>query len=207
MSRRNIYILSGVALVAIVVAYWFLLFSPLQDRISQHDQQIEDERQKLAVLQTKLTQFATLRDEAAHNQGRLLELAKLVPESEELPSLLLQIQELATEAGISFLTLTPGSASIAAGFQVIPLELQFVGSFFDVNDFIYRAEQLASGPGRLLSVEALTLSLASNAAGQPTAGLSPKLTVAMTLNAYERNPALEPPPQAPAQATPAAASQ
>lgn len=206
MSRRNIYILSGVALVAIVVAYWFLLFSPLQDRISQHDQQIEDERQKLAVLQTKLTQFATLRDEAAQNQGRLLELAKLVPESEELPSLLLEIQDLASEAGITFLTVTPGSASIAEGFQVLPLELQFVGSFFDVNDFIYRAEQLASGPGRLLSVQALTLSVSSGT-GQSTAGLSPKLTVAMTLNAYERNPALEPAPEAPAQATPAAGSE
>ncbi len=38
------------------------------------------------------------------------------------------------------------------------------------------------------------------------AGLSPKLSVTMTLNAYERNPALEPVPQAQAQTTPAAAA-
>ncbi|NLT34574.1 MAG: type 4a pilus biogenesis protein PilO [Gaiellales bacterium] len=207
MSRRNIYIVSGIALVAIVVAYWFLLFSPLQDRISQHDRQIEDERQRLTVLQTKLTQFATLKDEAARNKGRLLELAKLVPESEELPSLLLEVQELATEAGITFVSVTPSAASMSEGFQVIPLELQFVGSFFDVNDFIYRAEQLASGPGRLLSVQALTLSVSSDTSGQSAAGLSPKLSVSMTLNAYERNPSLESPPQAQAQATPAAASE
>ncbi len=153
-----------------------------------------------------MTQFATLRDEAAYNQGRLLELAKLVPESEELPSLLLEIQWLASEAGITFLSITPGSPSIAQGFQVIPLELKFIGSFFDVNDFVYRAEQLASGPGRLLSVQVLSLSLSSDTAGQTVAGLSPKLSVTMTLNAYERNPALEPVPQAQAQTTPAAAS-
>lgn len=199
MSRRAIFIVSGVALLAILVAYWFLLFTPLQTRINQHDQQIEDQRQQLAAAQAKLAQFSTLKDEAARNQGRLVELAKLVPQSAELPSLLLDIQDLATEAGITFLTVTPGAASAAAGFQQIPLQLQFEGSFFDVNDFIYRAEQLASGPGRLLSVQTLGLSLAADTAGPV---VSPKLTVSMTMNAFQRNPDLEPAPAA-APATPA----
>lgn len=200
MSRRSIFILAGLGLVVIVAAYWFLLFSPLQSRISQHDTQIEEARQQLVVLQTKLAQLGTMKDEAAKNQGRLLELAKLVPETAELPSLILEIQALATEAGITFMKVSPGQATVSAGFQVIPLTLEFSGSFFDINDFIYRAEQLASAPGRLLSVQDLKLDLNSKSSSsqQPSSGFSPTLGVNMTLNAYERNPALEPAPQTPA---------
>ncbi len=200
MSRRAIMIIVAVALVAALVAYWFLLFSPLQKSITEHEGRIEAERQQLMVLQAKLAQLSQMKEEAARNEARLLELAKMVPSSPELPSLILQIQDLAAEAGIDFMTITPGDASPAASFQVIPLQLVFTGSFFDVNDFIYRAEQLAGGPGRLLAVDNVTLAL-SGAATSTTA--SPKLAVSMTVSAFERNPELEPAPAAGAVAQPA----
>lgn len=195
MSRRAIFIIVALGLVAAIVAYWFLLFSPLQKDISEYEGRVEAENQQLMVLQAKLAQLSQMKDEAARNEARLLELAKMVPVSAELPSLILQIQDLAAEAGIDFMTITPGEAAPAAGFQVIPLQVQFTGSFFDVNDFIYRAEQLAAAPGRLLAVENVSLSLAAAATSTK---VSPKLMATMTVNAFERNPQLEPEPAAPA---------
>jgi Tfp pilus assembly protein PilO len=197
VTRRAIFIVAGVALLAAVIAYWFLLFSPLQQDIADRETRIEAERQQLSVLQAKLAQLSQMKEEAARNEARLLELAKMVPDSPELPSLILQIQDLAAEAGIDFMTITPGEATPAAAFQVIPLQLQFTGSFFDVNDFIYRAEQLAAAPGRLLAVQTVSLALS----GAPTSTTaSPKLAVTMTANAFQRNPALEPQPAAAAPA-------
>ena len=195
MSRRAIVIVVIAGLVAAVVAYWFLLFSPLQKDINEYEGRVEAERQQLTVLQAKLAQLSQMRDESARNEARLLELAKMVPVSAELPSLILQIQDLAAEAGIDFMTITPGEAAPAVGFQVIPLQVQFTGSFFDVNDFIYRAEQLAAAPGRLLAVENVSLSLAGAATSTK---VSPKLQATMTVNAFERNPQLEPAPASPA---------
>ncbi|NLE74777.1 MAG: type 4a pilus biogenesis protein PilO [Actinobacteria bacterium] len=197
MSRRAIYVVAGVALVAALIAYWFLLLTPMQDNIADYDNRIETERQQLSALQAKLAQLSQVKEEAARNEARLLELAKMVPDSAQLPSLILQIQDLATEAGIDFITISPGEASPSPAFQVIPLQLQFTGSFFDVNDFIYRAEQLAAAPGRLLAVQSVSLGLAT----EPTSvTVSPKLAVTMTVNAFERNPALEPQPAAAATA-------
>ena len=163
MKRRSIFILVALVLVAAVVAYWFLLLKPLRENIAEYEGRIEEERQQLMVLQAKLAQMSQMKEEAVRNEARLVELAKMVPFSPELPSLILQIQDLAAEAGIDFITITPGEATEAPSFQVIPLDLKFSGSFFDVNDFIYRAEQLVGAPGRLLTVDSVSLALAGTA--------------------------------------------
>ncbi len=200
MKRRSIFILVALVLVAAVVAYWFLLLSPLRENIAEYEGRIEDERQQLMVLQAKLAQMSQMKEEAVRNEARLVELAKMVPFSPELPSLILQIQDLAAEAGIDFITITPGEATEAPSFQVIPLDLKFSGSFFDVNDFIYRAEQLVGAPGRLLTVDSVSLALAGTASSTTA---SPKLSVTMIMSAFERNPALEPAPAASTAAQPA----
>ena len=200
MKRRSIFILVALVLVAAVVAYWFLLLKPLRENIAEYEGRIEEERQQLMVLQAKLAQMSQMKEEAVRNEARLVELAKMVPFSPELPSLILQIQDLAAEAGIDFITITPGEATEAPSFQVIPLDLKFSGSFFDVNDFIYRAEQLVGAPGRLLTVDSVSLALAGTASSTTA---SPKLSVTMIMSAFERNPALEPAPAASTAAQPA----
>ncbi len=192
MNRRVVYLLAGVVLVVVVVVYWFVLLNPLMNDITDTNAQIEQSEQTLSGLKVRLAQSEQTRREAGMNQGRLIELAKMVPAGEELPSLLLQIQDLATESGIDFMSISPGQSSPSPGFQVIPLQLQFTGYYFDLNDFIYRAEQLAAGPGRLLGVQSLQLALSGEQVGRS----SPELEITMTMNAYQRNPALEPAPPA-----------
>jgi Tfp pilus assembly protein PilO len=192
--------LSGLGLIALVAGFWFLLLSPIMDSIEQTEQQIEVENQALLVAQTKLAQLEQFRVQAKRNESRLLELAKMVPIEEEIPSLILQIQDLAAESGIDFLTISPSTESGAsaggavAGFNSVTLQLSMAGHFFDINDFLYRAEQMASGPGRLLRVASVGLSKSQDA----RAGRSPKLDANIVLNAYTRVPAVAP-------ATPAAA--
>lgn len=198
MSRRIVFILVPVVLVLVLVAYWFLLLNPLFDSISAREREIDQNRRQLASLEAKLSQLSQLKEDAARNEARLVELSKMVPTSEQLPSLLLQIQDLAAQSGIEFLTISPGQPTEAPGFQKIPLSLKFKGTFFDVNDFIYRTEQLAAGPGRLLAVGSVSLS----PDGEPTSTkVSPKLSADITLYAFERNPNLEPKQEKATQAT------
>lgn len=184
MSRRNVYILSGLLLVVILAAYWFLLLSPLRERIADVDQQIAAERTQLAQNQAQLAVLERTRLDAQRNQARIIELAKMMPERTELPSLLLQIQDLATESGIEFMTISPGQPIAAGLYQTVPLALQFTGTFFDLNDFIYRAEQMAAGPGRILAVKTLGLVLAAVEGNAVNA--SPRLTVTLTLYAFQQ---------------------
>lgn len=181
MSRRNVYILIGLLLVVVVVVYWFLLLSPLRTKTAEVDTQIETELSTLAQNQARLAMLEQTRQDAKRNEGRVIELAKMVPERTEIPSLLLQIQDLATESGIEFMTISPGSPKSAGMYEIVALSVQFQGTFFDVNDFMYRAEQMAAGPGRILAVKTVGLS----PFGEDLAKASPRLTVAMTLYAFQ----------------------
>ncbi|GAB4252317.1 MAG: hypothetical protein Kow00129_13190 [Thermoleophilia bacterium] len=201
MTRRNVYLLSGVGLVLIAVLYWFFLLSPIRAHIAETETLIEQERQQLQAAQAKLAQMEQTRLEAKRNNARLIQLAKMVPVDEEVPSLLLQVQDLAAESGIDFLSITPSSDDSGGEIGSIPLALTFKGTFFDVNDFLYRAERLAANPGRLLAGTTLTLSPLEQTVGQ-----SPELQVSLTLDAYRRSrPAnlepLAPEPPAPVQAS------
>jgi type IV pilus assembly protein PilO len=184
MKRRTVYILSGIALVAVVVVAWFMLISPLRTKIAETTAQVEAQQKNLATAKAKLARMEETKLQAEKNQGRLIELSKMVPSQDELPSLLLQIQDLATESGIEVMSIAPSKGSAGQGFEVVLLGLQFNGTYFDVNDFIYRIEQLVASPGRLLAVKDVNLSLA----GTPKANVSPALTVNLNVQAFKTVP-------------------
>lgn len=187
MTTRVKLTLAGIAIVAFAAIIWFLVLSPIRGSIADTDRAIEDEEVLVARATTQLAQAEDTRAQGKRNQMRLLELAKMVPMTEELPSLLLQIQDLADQSGIEFIQVTPGGAtdSGSAGVQAIPLQLQFTGTYFDVTDFIYRAEQMVAGPGRLLAIQTVDVGLGgADEEGGPKAGESPELDVSVTVYAF-----------------------
>lgn len=191
MTRRSLYVLSGLGIVAMVALFWFFALSPVLDEIDETETQIVREQQELAAAQARLAQMEHFRVQARKNESRLIELAKMVPMEPAVPSLLLQIQDLAVESGIDFLTISPSvsrdsgglpGAASAGAYQVVGLNLNMSGRFFDINDFIYRAEQMAAGPGRLLRTESVSLKPSSTV----RAGNSPELDASIVMNAYTR---------------------
>ena len=184
MSRKIRMILVAVAVVIVAVLVWFFLLSPIRGDIQETETQIEDERMRLSQAQIQLAQAEATREEGMANQARLLELAKMMPESEEIPSLLLQLQDLADQSGIAFIAISPEEPRVNAqgDGRVLPLELEFQGTFFNVSDFIYRAEQMVAGPGRLLAIKTLDLSVGGG--GEIQGGVSPALGVTMSMYAF-----------------------
>jgi len=184
MSRRMRFIAAGLGLLVIIVAAWFLLLSPVRQDIDLVSANIEQEQTKLTTAMAKLSQAEITRAEGQENQARLLELAKMVPSSQEIPSLMLQIQDLADQSGIEFISVTPGPPIAEVGYEMIPLSLEFSGTYFDMSDLVYRVEQLVAGPGRLLAVKQIDLQLSSDeslAAGS----VSPPLNVRVVLYAFQ----------------------
>lgn len=186
VNRTLRLIIVGVVLLVIVVLAWFFLINPLRQDIASVEASIETERAALTAAQAELAQAEAIREEGEKNRGRLLELAKMVPEGEQIPSLLLQIQDLADQSGIAFIAITPGAPVQSGGFDIVPLALEFTGTYFDLSDFVYRAEQMVAGPGRLLAVKNLDLQLAAETEGSgSSAAVSPELAVNMALYAFQ----------------------
>ena len=185
MTRKLRLILAGAGILVVALAVFFLLINPIRGDIGEIRANIEDENSKIARAEQELQMAEDTRTDGRRNQARLLELAKMIPSDAELPSLILQIQDLASKSGISWMQISPGVATPVEGlaYSSVTLALSFTGSFYDVGDFIYRAEQMVAGPGRLLAVKSLSLTPESVAG---SGGVAPKVTLSirMTLSAY-----------------------
>lgn len=210
MNGKTRMLLAGLVVVLLAVLVWVLGLNPLREEIGATEAEIEEEQTRLAQAQTQLAQAEMMQEEGRKNQARLLELAKMMPTSDEVPSLLLQIQDLANQSGIDFTAITPGQTeeTESGDYQVLPLDLQFSGTFFDVSDFVYRAEQMVAGPGRLLAVKDLGLSLESSEEELSTE-TSPKLGVTLTVYAFVaggEGESAAPPPASPEAGSDASAS-
>jgi len=184
MSRRVRLMLIGLGLVAVAALVFFLVLNPMRDEIDDLRSQIESEKVRIQKAQQEIDMGEYTKAEGRRNQARLLELAKMIPPGDELPSLILQIQDLADKAGIDWLRITPGSR-VEGGtdtYEILPLSLEFSGTYFDISDFIYRAEQMVAGPGRLLTVKSLDLRV--DDPGQRPGVSHPELGVTMIIYAF-----------------------
>lgn len=164
MKRRDIYILIGLGVIVLVVAWYFLMISPKRDELSEIREKRDAEQRKFETDSARVQRLPEERSAARQATEDLLKINKLVPVDEQLPSLIIELNKSANQAGIDFVKITPSTEVAVAGQTVVPLELKFEGRFFDVNDFLYRVENYAriegsdvNVSGRFVSVVALLL--------------------------------------------------
>jgi Tfp pilus assembly protein PilO len=185
MNRNVWMVLVAIILVAIIAGSWFFLLTPIREDIESATMGIDAARIELQEAQTRLAQAEGTREKGRRNQARLLALAKMVPAEQEIPSLLVQIQDIAALAGIEWMSIQPGDPLETRDVRMIPLSLEFKGTFFDVSDFVYRAEQMVAAPGRLLGVSAVKLELSGDEEEESEVLHSPMLKVDITLYAFD----------------------
>jgi type IV pilus assembly protein PilO len=202
VNRRMKLGLVGAGIVVVALVVFFLLINPIRGEISELRLQVDDENAKIAKAEQGLRVAEATRSEGRRNQALLMELAKMIPSTPEIPSLILQIQDMADKAGIDWMQVSPSAprAVEGAAYQIVPLSLTFSGSFYDVSDFIYRAEQMVAGPGRLLAVKDLALTI-EKIKGGGSVPFAVTMNVNMTMSSFVMAQAPAPAP-APAASPP-----
>ena len=164
---RNILILGILVLIVLAVAYYFLLFSPLrQEYLDRYDERVQKEQQ-LAGVEQSVAELENARRNAPEIERQILEYSKRIPEQEEIPTLVVQIEQVAEGAGVTQLLITPGAPAPPPGggdFSVIPLTMSFEGTYENMTDFLLRVRNLS----RLVTINELTYAEAEAAAGGET---------------------------------------
>ena len=191
MSARGkeIYIIAGVIAVVLVVAWYFLLFSPTRQKISDLDDQIAADETALASAQQELALLQSYQKTAPQAQVDIMRLSRMLPEDEGIPSMIVDLTKTASLSGVKLTSISRGATTTGTPFGIQTITLAVTGEFFDVQDFLYRMESYVrfqnttfSVTGRLLQVTNVSLSGGSTS-GTTTTGVAP-LTVSLTLNAY-----------------------
>ena len=178
MTQRDRTLISVVVAALVVAAAWFLVLAPQRKEASRLSDEVATERQ--ALTQAQADAAAGLAAKRGYDRAytTVARLGAAVPEDDNVPSLLLQVQRAAKATRIDFrelrvgggsgaappppaapadptqvatATLPPGAAVGAAGFPTMPFTFTFTGDFFRMSDFVGRLERfLVVGNRRML---------------------------------------------------------
>src|SRR5829696_363600 len=171
----------------LAVAYYFLLFSPLrQEYLDRYDERMQKEQQ-LAGHEMSAAELENARRNAPEIERQILEYSKRIPEQDEIPTLVVQVEQVAEGAGVTQLLITPGAPAPPPGggdFSVIPVTMSFEGTYENMTDFLLRVRNLS----RLVTINELTYDeMGAEAGGETTTDTTSEedlLTVEVVAETY-----------------------
>ncbi len=147
ISMRDQLVLTAVALVVVLGIVVGFLVVPQFSKLAGLDQEIQDAEADVAVQQALLEQREGMKDQAAETDAKALKLGGLVPDSPDLPSLIIELQDIAFASGVKLTAITPSEPVIAptGTYLAIPLDLTVQGTWTDSVDYLQRIPRLTRG--------------------------------------------------------------
>jgi hypothetical protein len=198
LPKNTKLILAVAGLLVAAVAGYLLAVSPERSKASDLKQQVASSQAQLASLQ------AAARSHSPNQQVRVAEvsrLAKAMPTKPDIADVLLELNGISRATGIQFDSITPGSPTVGTGFTAVPIALIFQGSYYDLNDFLFRLRNLVRVSGGKLSASGRLYNVASVVFGQGKDKF-PQVQATLNVNAYVYGPSAA--PVAPTTTTPGA---
>ncbi|MGH2693883.1 MAG: type 4a pilus biogenesis protein PilO [Actinomycetota bacterium] len=156
MRGRTQIILAVVGVAVVVLLGYFFFIRSQQDELSDVRAQVDTERNRTQQLQTELQRLQDLQENAPQLQARLDRVRELVPQRNEVPNFIFQVQEASDESGVGFLQITPelpDQPPEGATLAEVTIALRGRGGYFAVQDFIRRLYDL----DRALRLDVMTL--------------------------------------------------
>lgn len=179
LSRSAQLALVGAALVLVVVVGWFALVSPKRSTAT-------DLKEQTAAVQAQIDRnrsSAFVRALPAVRSASVFSLAKAMPSTVAMPDVILELNQLATDTGISFDQISPQAPAVDSAFDIEPISMQFTGNFYNLSDFLLRLRNLVRvengkllASGRMFAVSDLSF--------QEAEQKFPVVTATMTVNAF-----------------------
>ncbi len=196
-SQRAVVGAVAFGLVVLALVGYFVLIAPQRSKVASLRKEIEETQQKIEVnrvLSRRVSKPQPIR------VADLFRLSKAMPDRIDMPGVLLELNRIATETGISFESISPHGAVSQSSYQVVPIDLVFQGNFYSLSDFLYRLRNLVrvrdgqlDATGRLFAVDKLDFS-------ESDAGF-PRIRATLTVDAFVYGAPAAAPSPPPAAAT------
>ena len=136
LSQPVVIVLIVVGFLIVAAGGWFTLIRPQHAKASDLDTQIADTNSAIDAARA-LTLEA--KKGAQIRVADLYRLTKAMPDQVDMSGILLELNQVAEDSGITFEQITPSStATPISGYLAIPITVEFQGNFYDLSDFLYR---------------------------------------------------------------------
>jgi hypothetical protein len=199
MTRRDRLVIVIVAVVAAIAASWLLLVSPKRDEAAKLGTKVASAQQELDTAQAQLAQNAAASKQYASNYAALARLGEAVPASDDVPSLIIQLQSAADGARVNFQSLqnsagssgasgstpAPATGTAAASASAAPEQFSFTfsGSYFQLSNFFNKVQHFVTPNGNGVQVKGRLVSL-NSVNMTPAATGFPQITAQITATIY-----------------------
>lgn len=140
LAPRNRLIVTAIAAVLVVVVLAVVLVFPQFRQLAEVRMGIAEAIDRSESAKTLLEQRRQIRNQASATDAKLIQLAVAVPESPDLPSLIIDLQDTAYDAGVVVMSVVPAKPEYAEGaaYVGLPMELEVWGTWADTVDFMQR---------------------------------------------------------------------
>lgn len=189
------------AVIAALVAGWFVVVAPKRSEAAKLRTQIEDVRSEIADRHSARSPERP----NAIRVADLFNLSRAMPSSVDIPGVILQLSRVSKETGVSFQAITPRDPVVLGSYRQIPINLVFEGRFYDLADFLYRLRNLVAVHGGALHATGRLFTVDSIAFDQGSLEF-PQVKATLTVSAYNFGDGTTPAAPAPAPASPLSAS-
>ena len=164
--------LIALGFVLVGLGGWFLVIGPQRAHAGDLDKQIADTNDAIAAARA-LTLEA--KKGARIRVADLYRLTKAMPDQVDMPGIVLELNQVAEDSGITFEQITPATTATAiSGYLAIPITVEFQGNFYDLSDFLYRLRNLVDvrhgtldATGRLFAIDEVDFAEAPPPPGFP----------------------------------------
>jgi Tfp pilus assembly protein PilO len=199
MTGRDRIVIVVLAALAVVAAAWLLALAPEREKASKVGAEVSTAQTQLATAESEVNAARSAEAGYPAAYTSLVSLGKAVPTGQEVPSLILQLEQASNRKQVEFSSISSGGGSsssaapavAAAGFTQMPFTFVFSGSFFDLYKLFQQVNRFtlltSSGSvqvsGRLLTIQGVQLApeaASSSGSGTP----SSRLTGTITATAY-----------------------
>lgn len=158
LSKRGKVALVLVGLLVVGALGYFVLVRPKQSEARELDAKLGKlEAQYIAQTSKVSVQAPTVK------APELFRLAKAMPDRADMAGVILELNQVASDTGIVFQSISPGTSGLREGYQVLPVDLVFEGDFYSLSDFLFRLRNLVrmhdgklDARGRLFAVESIS---------------------------------------------------
>lgn len=152
LSAQTQMIIAGVIIVVIALAGLFLGILPVFDKTRQMDARISALDGQIMTENAVVASRQSAKAQAAQTEVDLIKIANQVPESPELPSLIINLQDTANQAGLVFAQITPqtpaavlGADGQPSGYSSIQIEVKVEGQWADIIQYVRTLSKYTRG--------------------------------------------------------------
>jgi type IV pilus assembly protein PilO len=143
LSRAHKIIISVAVLGTLWGCFVWFFYMPQTEKISKLNQDLKSAQDKIARLKNVEQNLRAFKKQFKETELKFKEALKLLPDNEEIPTLLTSISNLGAESGLEFILFQPQKDVPRNFYAEIPLKLEVTGPYHNVATFFDQVSRLS----------------------------------------------------------------